>query len=102
MQNPEVQRGLQRAGFVQLPFLALTPNWAPNQGGVSLSWNAASNRFYQIEYSPELLTWAASPGFVQATNSGPFTWLDTGPPLTISSPLTISQRFYRVFQLESP
>jgi hypothetical protein len=102
MQNPEAQRGLQRAGFVQLPFLALTPNWAPNQGGVSLSWNATSNRFYQVEYSPELLTWAPSPGFVQATNSGTFSWLDTGPPLTVSSPLTISQRFYRVFQLGSP
>ncbi len=100
MANAEIQRGLQRAGFVTLPFMAVnTPQPLPAQGAMSLSWTASSNRYYQVEYSPDLLTWSFSPGFVQATNNGPFNWLDTGPPVTVSLPFTTPARFYRVFQL---
>jgi hypothetical protein len=100
MANAEIQRGLQRAGFVTLPFMAVsTPQPLPAQGAISLSWTASSNRFYQVEYSPDLFTWQFSPGFVQATNDGVFTWLDTGPPVTVAAPFTVSQRFYRVFQM---
>jgi hypothetical protein len=99
MQNAEAQRGLQRAGFTPLPFMALTPQALPAQGAFSLTWTATAGRFYQVEYSPDLLTWGASPGFVQATNSGPFNWLDAGPPVTVSAPPVTPQRFYRVFQL---
>jgi hypothetical protein len=102
MQNAEVQRGLQRAGFVPLPYMALSLQAVPAQGAINLDWNASAGRYYQVEYSPELVTWAASPGFVQATNNGPFNWLDIGPPLTVSPPLAAPQRFYRVFQLGSP
>jgi hypothetical protein len=102
MQNPEVQRGLQRAGFVALPYVALSAEAVPAQGGLNLTWTASSGRSYQVEYSPDLLTWSASPGFVQATNSGPFNWLDIGPPLTVSPPTLTPQRFYRVFQLGTP
>ena len=102
MQNEEAQRGLQRAGFVPLPFMALNLQAVPAQGTFNLSWNVSTGRYYQVEYSPQLLTWAASPGFVQATNNGTFNWLDAGPPATISIPATASQRFYRVFQLGSP
>ncbi len=102
MQNAEVQRGLQRAGFVPLPFIALNIQAVPALSAFNLSWNASSGGFYQVEYSPELLTWAASPGFVQATNGGTFNWLDAGPPVTASAPATAPQRFYRVFQLGAP
>ncbi len=102
MQNAEVQRGLQRAGFVPLPFVAVNLQAVPAQGAFNLSWNASTGRYYQVEYSPQLLTWAASAGFVQATNSGTFNWLDTGPPATVSAPATAPQRFYRVFQVGSP
>jgi hypothetical protein len=102
MQNPEIQRGLQRAGFVSLPFLELSLQPVPAQGAFNLSWNASSNRFYQVEYSPNLLNWAASPGFVQPTNNGDFNWLDIGPPATASSPSNTPQRFYRVFQMGAP
>jgi hypothetical protein len=103
MQNAEVQRGLQRAGFVALPQMPLNIQAGPPPGAVQLSWTASAGRFYQVEYSPQLLTsWAASPGFVQATNTGTFNWLDTGPPATASDPATALQRFYRVFQLGSP
>jgi hypothetical protein len=102
MQNQEVQRGLQRAGFVPLPFVALNLQAQPALGAFDLAWNASTNRYYQVEYSPDLLTWDASPGFVLATNNGTFNWLDTGPPGTVSAPSTVPQRFYRVFQLGSP
>ena len=102
MQNAEAQRGLQRAGFVPLPSVALGLQPLPAQGGMNLAWIASTGRYYQVEYSPDLFTWAASPGFVQATNTGTFNWLDTGPPLTVSAPAATPQRFYRVFQLGSP
>jgi hypothetical protein len=102
MQNAEVQRGLQRAGFVSLPFVALQPQPLPAQGAFELAWNASASRYYQVEYSPDLLTWGATPGFIQATNSGPFDWLDTGPPVTSSAPTNTPERFYRVFQLGPP
>ena len=102
MQNVEVQRGLQRAGFVPLPFVPLNIQPVPAQGAFNLSWTASSNRYYQVEYSPQLQTWAASPGFVQATNPGTFNWLDAGPPATASAPSNSPQRFYRVFQLGAP
>jgi hypothetical protein len=102
MRNAEVQRGLQRAGFVPLPFMATNLQLVLAQGAFDLSWTASAGRYYQVEYSPQLLTWAASPGFVQATNSGTFNWLDTGPPATVSAPATAPERFYRVFQLGTP
>jgi hypothetical protein len=102
MQNAEIQRGLQRAGFVPLPFMATSLQAQPAQAGMNLSWTASAGRFYQVEYSPDLFTWAFSPGFVQATNSGTFNWLDTGPPVTVSAPAATPLRFYRVFQLGTP
>ena len=92
MQNEEVQRGLQRAGFVPLPFMALSLQ--PTQSAYNLSWTATAGRSYQVEYSPQLATWAAARGFVQATNTGTFNWLD--------APTNATQRFYRVFQLGTP
>lgn len=102
MQNAEVQRGLQRAGFVPLPSLALTLLPVPAQGALSLSWTGAASRYYQVEYSPSLFTWAASPGFVQAVTNGTYNWLDAGPPATASPPSAAPQRFYRVFQIGPP
>ncbi len=102
MQEPAVQRGLQRAGFV--PLGSVTANLQPLPGGVfNLSWPANAGRPYQIEYSPDLLTWAESgQGVVQATNNATFNWLDSGPPATTSAPSNSPQRFYRVFQLGPP
>jgi hypothetical protein len=102
MQSPEVRRGLQRAGFVALPFMSLNLQSVPDLGAFDLWWSGSTNRSYQVEYSPQLLTWAASPGFVLSTNGGTVNWLDTGPPATDSDPAATPQRFYRVFQLGPP
>jgi hypothetical protein len=96
-QNPEIQRGLAAAGFTGLPSVSLSLAHTP--GNFMLSWPATIGLSYQVEYSPDLLTWAASPGFVRATNTGTLNWIDIGPPATVSAPATAPMRFYRVFQL---
>jgi hypothetical protein len=102
MQNAEIQRGLQQAGFVALPFMALKIQALPAQNVFSLAWDASAGRTYQVEYSTDLASWFASPtGEVIAT--GPTaSWTDSGPPDTAAMPFTVPQKFYRVFQFGSP
>ena len=102
MQNAEIQRGLQQAGFVPLPFVALTVQALPAQNTLTLTWAASAGTTYQVEYSPDLVTWFAAPtGEVIATGSTA-SWTDSGPPDTAALPFTVPQRFYRVFQFGSP
>jgi hypothetical protein len=101
MQNPEVQRGLQKAGFISLSYVSPTLEPVSGQNALSLTWNALSGRYYQVEYSPELVTWFCSPTLELAP--GPATtWTDNGPPATPAPPFNVRQRFYRVFQLGGP
>jgi hypothetical protein len=103
MKNPEIQRGLERAGFVSLPFIPVQVENLLTQSEIGLSWLAPTGGTFQIEYSPDLTTWLASPtGEEQATNNQTVEWLDTGPPATVSSPASVPQRFYRVFQMGPP
>jgi hypothetical protein len=102
MQNPEIQRGLQQAGFVALPFVTLTAQIEPAQGAVTVTWPATPGRTYQVEYSTNLINWFAVPnGELTATNTSA-SWTDTGPPGTRSAPLTDTERFYRAFQFGAP
>jgi len=102
MQNPEIQRGLQLAGFVPLPFIALSVSAQPDQNTVTLNWNSQFGRTYQVEYSPDLVTWFASPtGAVTATGSTA-SWTDSGQPATATVPFGATQRFYRVIQYGLP
>lgn len=101
MQNPEVQRGLQRAGFVPLSFMEPKLEPLPAENEVHLTWNATSNRTYQVEYSPNLAAWFGSPNSV-AGQEPIAAWADSGPPSTSVPPFTVSQRFYRVYQFGSP
>ena len=102
MQNDEVQRGLQRAGFVSLPFMAPRLQEMAAQNAFSLAWDAQAGRTYQVEYSPDISSWFASPtGELIAANSTA-SWTDNGPPATLATPLSVSQRFYRVFQFGLP
>jgi hypothetical protein len=96
-QNPNVELGLA-AGFSSLTF-GFTPYVAYASGNFTVSWPVTKGFSYQVEYAPDLIIWAASPGFVPATNSGIFDWVDPGPPATVFASATASARFYQVFQL---
>ncbi|HEY3855461.1 MAG TPA: glucoamylase family protein [Verrucomicrobiae bacterium] len=101
MQNPEIQVGLQRAGFISLPFVTLAAQAQPEQGVVTLTWQSQTNHTYQVEYSPDLQSWFSSPtGEVVATNAIS-SWTDSGPPATSSTPFGVDARFYRVFEFGS-
>ncbi len=103
MKNPEVQRGLQLAGFVSLPFVPVALQNLPDQSALNLYWDATPNRTYQVEYSPDLFSWFASPtGELKATNGPTLNWMDVGPPATVSARATMPYRFYRVFRFGPP
>jgi hypothetical protein len=107
MQNPEIQRGLQQAGFVSLPFATNGFTIQQGPGTVALTWPATPGRTYQVEYSTNLLDWLAVPtGEVTATNTTA-SWTYTnpaqsGPTGTFSATLTDPVRFYRAFQYGTP
>lgn len=102
MLNPEIQRGLQQAGFVALPFETPAIQAQPAQQTVTLTWPATAGVTYQVEYSTNLLYWFTSPtGGVTATNSVA-SWTDSGPPGTLTPPFGVSARFYRIFQYGTP
>ena len=102
MSIPEIQRGLQAAGFTNLSYVPLQIQKSVPTGAMLLSWPAVSPQNYQVEYSPDLMEWLMSPaGFMTAIGSS-LTWTDAGPPATDSFPATNDRRFYRVFQFGSP
>jgi hypothetical protein len=102
MRSPEIQRGLQAAGFTNLNFIPLKIQRSTTNGTVILTWPSLSPRSYQVEYSPDLNDWLISPtGFLTASGLT-LSWADTGPPATDSNPSAVDQRFYRVFQFGSP
>jgi len=102
MQNVEIQRGLQSAGFVQLASVQPGIQVSPDQTSVTLTWDATADRAYQVEYSPDLNTWFGSPTG-EITNSAPTaSWTDSGPPATPTLPFVVAQRFYRVIQYGAP
>jgi len=98
MRNSEVQLGLQRAGFVPLTFKLPGIQFVSEQNAINLSWDASAGRTYQVEYSPDLKSWFTAPTGEIVSTGPTATWIDNGPPGTPSSPMTVSQRFYRVFQ----
>jgi hypothetical protein len=103
MKNAEVQRGLQRAGFVSLRFVPVQFQNLPAQNAFSIFWNAPTGGTFQVEYSPDLSTWFQSPtGEVQTNNGGTLQWLDVGPPSTPSPPALTPQRLFKVFQFGPP
>ncbi len=100
--NPEIQRGLAQAGFAPLAFASPRLEREPAQNGFVVSWDTVAGKAYQVEFSPDLDRWYASPtGNLEAAGS-PLTWLDLGPPATDADPATTAERFYRVFQFGAP
>ncbi len=102
MQNPEIQRGLQRAGFV--PLASVTPSVQPFplQNVVNLNWAAPTGGTFQVEYSPDLGAWFAPTSGPVMVPGPTATWTDSGPPGTYAFPFAVTQRFYRVFQFGTP
>jgi hypothetical protein len=102
MQNQEVQSGLQRAGFMPLPFVALNILPQPAQNSFNLSWNTLLGHTYQVEYSPDLNRWFISPtGEIPGTGTT-VNWTDSGPPATTASPFSVGERYYRAFPFSLP
>jgi len=102
MSIPEIQSGLASAGFTNLAFVTCGIQRNAQTGAMTISWPSTVNRSYQVEYSPDLFGWFASPsGFVSASQSTS-SWTDNGPPATEASPAVAPQRFYRVFQFGTP
>ena len=102
MRNEEVQRGLQRAGFMPLPFVALNILPQPAQNSFNLAWNTLAGHTYQVEYSPDLTRWFISPtGEIPGTGAT-VTWTDNGPPATTALPYSVGQRYYRAFPFSLP
>jgi len=102
VKNAEVQRGLQRAGFVSVQFVPVRIQSLPDQNSFALSWDSVAGVTYQVEYSPDLTTWFFSPTGELTANGSTTTWTDSGPPATLAPPLSVGQRFYRIFQFGSP
>ncbi len=102
MQNGEVQRGLQRAGFVPLSSVLPSVEPMPHQDSVGLVWGSQFGRRYQVEFSSDLRYWFVSPTGQIAASSDTTVWTDNGPPGTPAAPFTVAQRFYRVFQFGLP
>lgn len=102
MQNDVVQRGLQRAGFIPLSFVAPQLQALPVQNAISLAWDGEAGRNYQVEYSTDLTAWFASPTGGLVASGSTVAWIDHGPPDTTTVPTTTRQKFYRVFQFGLP
>lgn len=94
MQNPEIQRGLQQAGFVPLPFEHLGIQAQLETNAITLTWAATAGRSYQVEYSTNLQYWYTAPTQVTATNSIA-SWTDTNI-------VSASAKYYQVFQYGTP
>ncbi len=101
MRNQEIQRGLQKAGFVSLSSMRPILKPVSGQNAITLIWDSLTGSYYQVEYSPDLLTWFSLPTLALA-QSPAVTWIDGGPPDTATPPFGASQRFYRVFQFGPP
>jgi hypothetical protein len=102
MQDEVVQRGLQRAGFVPLPSVALMVQALPDENAITLTWDASANRTYQVEYSTDLSSWFPSPTGEVIANGSTASWTDGGPPDTALPPFAAPQRFYRAFRFGLP
>lgn len=90
MKNPEIQRGLDRAGFKPVSFVnpTIRPS-APDT--IELNWTSPTNRVFQVEYSPDLFTWFSSPDGRLTNQTEVVSW-------TNSSLSTTPMRFFRAYE----
>ncbi len=99
MKAPEIQRGLELAGFLPVTFVSLGIEADALTGGFRVVWPATAGVRHQVEYSPDLALWFASPTGSLEGGQSLLSWIDAGPPDTDALPSLVPARFYRVFQL---
>ncbi len=68
-----------------------------SDGRVFVLWRSLVGRYYQVEWSEDMLEWVGVPGYIHAGKTTAV-WIDDGPPATGSSPSEseVTQRFYRI------
>jgi len=85
--NAGTGEGMAVNRFVNLP-----------DGSKLIEFSSIAGRWYEIEYSSDMVTWKRSLVPVQAGAN--FTqWIDRGAPYTESHPSTVPSRFYRVSEI---
>jgi hypothetical protein len=105
MKSPEIKRGLAAAGFEKGAFLRSRIQQGETPDSFALSWTAPAQGTFAVEYSSNLTHWLMSPSTPMGNlipggePNRQFTWLDAGPPATLSPPAHAPWRFYRVFEL---
>jgi hypothetical protein len=67
-------------------------------GSMLIEFSSIAGRWYEIQYSSDLVNWKRS--LVPVQSGANFTqWIDRGAPYTESHPSTVTQRFYRVSEI---
>jgi len=85
--NAGTGEGMAVNRFVNLP-----------DGSKLIEFSSIAGRWYEVEYSSDMVTWKRSLVPVQAGAN--FTqWIDRGAPYTESHPSTVPSRFYRVSEI---
>jgi uncharacterized repeat protein (TIGR01451 family) len=69
-----------------------------SEGQLTIEFASAPGHTYVVQYSSDMTTWltAAPPIVAKSTRTQ---WIDAGPPSTESPPGGLSQRYYRVVQI---
>jgi len=75
--------------------LRLQHHLRQTDGSVTFDFATLTNRLYMVQYTADLVHWSNAVSSIAGTG-GIMQWHDTGPPVTVSSPATETQRFYRL------
>lgn len=102
MKSEIIRRGLNRAGFRDLPSPQTRIHMAPDRSRVSLRWNALPGFAYQVLYSADLRNWNPAATRTTSAVESELTWEDSGPPATEASPPSVPARFYLIHTLGVP
>lgn len=102
MKNPEIQRGLQRAGFLKLAYAPPALEVNPADRSFRLAWEGTNGRGYQVEYSTDLAVWRfALASIITATNTTP-EWNGSAGVSAAQAEGLDHQMFFRVLQFGTP
>lgn len=78
-----------------LPPVAVERFLRLGDGSMLIEFSSISGRFYQVQYSDDLIDWKTSPASLRA-GANRVQWIDRGPPDTVLLPGLSKVRYYRV------